>query len=126
MFVSRVSDPGQPYISNDLNHIINPRCTLPLRLPWLTVAKTERPESVLVTAQMSLDVDLVDPNLLEVNWDTGLAFLIKTFMQPPMRGTLIFKGVFLFKQESKELSKEKKRPAAVSLNKMSVDEGVLQ
>jgi hypothetical protein len=126
MFVSRVSDPSQPFISNDLNQIINPRCTMPLRLPWLTVTKTELPESVLVTAQMSLDVDLVDPNLLEVTWDTGLAFLVKKFMGSPMGGTLIFKGVFLFKQESKELSKEKKRLVTVPIDRMPIFENILQ
>jgi hypothetical protein len=108
MFVSRVLDPSQPYISSNLNYVINPRCAIPPALPCLAFMQTERPETVLVTAQMSRDMDLVDSNLLEVVWDTRLAFLVKKFIGSPMKGTLILRRVFLFKQESKELSRKKR------------------
>ena len=48
---------------------------------------------------MSGDVELVEEKLVEVDWDTGLAFLIKRIQVAPMWGTLIFRGVFLIKQE---------------------------
>jgi hypothetical protein len=106
MFISRVTNPSQPFISNLLTHIINPRCTTTMSMPRLTVSETENPESLLVTAQMSGDVELVEEKLLEVDWDTGLAFLIKRIQVTPMRGTLIFRGVFLIKQEQGEELKE--------------------
>jgi hypothetical protein len=77
-----------------------------MSIPRLTVSETENPESLLVTAQMSGDVELVEEKLLEVDWDTGLAFLIKRIQATPMWGTLIFRGVFLIKQEQGEELKE--------------------
>lgn len=96
MFISRTRDPTQPFISTNLNAIIYPRVTVPLKVPrYDTHERRDSPGSFVVTRRSEGAVILVAPSRLTVDWDGPTAFLIKLTSSHFTRGSLMFLGVLL-------------------------------
>jgi hypothetical protein len=98
MFLSRITDPAQPYISTGLDAIINPRVMQTLTLPqheWV-------PDIDVDTWGLKMKregvVQLVDRQIITVKEGDEVAFLVKrvTFT-PEIKGFLMFLGVVLIR-----------------------------
>ena len=106
MFISRTRDPTQPFISRNLNAIINPRVTVPLQVPrYDTSESADSSGNFMITRRNEGAVILATPNHLVVDWDGPTAFLIKAISSHFTRGSLIFVGVLLYENSESVLER---------------------
>ena len=103
MFPARVNDPSQPFISTDLNAIINPRVTIPLYIPVYETKKfSESSDDFLLSYKRQGDVPVESQRPLQVDTDGPTAFLIKLVSSRVLTGRLWFLGVLLKRKSDGE------------------------
>ena len=104
MFGARTYDPSQPFISSNLNAIINPRVTIPLEVPeYQTMKVSESSDDLVLRRKKEGHTIVANPRALRVDWDGPTAFLIKLVSQRSLKGRLWFLGVLLQKHDEQHL-----------------------
>ena len=105
MFRARIYDPSQPFISTNLNAIINPRTTLPLEVPeYQTSRLSESTDDLVLRRKTEGHVAIASHQTLQVSWDGPTAFLIKLVSKKVLKGRLWFLGVILKKDDARDLN----------------------
>lgn len=95
MFLSRTTDPSQPFISTNLNAIILPRRTSALEVPrYETLTQSKLSEDIVLRRKNKGEV-VLNSDTLQVDWDGPTAFLIKLISRRILEGELFFLGVIL-------------------------------
>ena len=103
MFRARVNDPSQPFISTNLNAIINPRMTIPLVVPLYETRKSsESSDDFVLSCKRQADVPVGSQRPLQVDGDGPTAFLIKLVSSSVLTGRLWFLGVLLKRKSDEE------------------------
>ena len=104
MFWARVHDPSQPFISTNLNAIINPRTTMQLRVPeYETIRLSDSSEDLVLKMKSEGHTVVAGRQMLQVDWDGPTAFLIKLVSQRSLEGRLWFLGALLEKHDPQDL-----------------------
>ena len=107
MFMSRTTDPAQPFISTNLNAIINPRVTTTLHVPnYISNTHPESPERISLTRHPEGVITLNAEHPLNVDWEGPTAFLIKSVSSRVYNGNLFFLGVLLYESSSPALDQQ--------------------
>jgi hypothetical protein len=96
MFMARVSDPSQPFISGDLNTFLTPRVTAQMVIPYPQTQETKDKYEMAVRYPPDGRVtEGRDGGVLNVEWDDGIVFLAKLVSPRSFEGRLCFHGVQL-------------------------------
>ena len=104
MFRARIHDPSQPFISTNLNAIINPRVTMPLEIPEYQTSKlSESSDDLVLKRKNEGHIVVASQQALQVDWDGPTAFLIKLVSKRLLKGRLWLLAVVLKKHEKQDL-----------------------
>jgi hypothetical protein len=98
MFLSRITNPAQPYISTGLDAIINPRVMQTLDLPQLEWIPDIATDMWGLKMEREGFIELVDRQVMTVKDGDEVAFLVKRVkFTPEIKGFLMFLGVVLIR-----------------------------
>jgi hypothetical protein len=99
MFLSRITDPSQPYISTGLTAIFKPFTCVPFYLPLIQQLPKIDPDTYVVRMKRQATENLVNPQIITIEDNQEFAFLVKRVKyKPALKGCLIFLGVVLSRQ----------------------------